>query len=122
VGDVVSAAWSMTNFADRDLTGGRLVLSLPASVDPVLGSSSILGASGEAIASAFTPEGYRLGTIRRGESINAVFDLRFARETGPPQSLLLALELDEGSSYVSEPVELEREQERLRRARLAGKP
>jgi uncharacterized repeat protein (TIGR01451 family) len=106
VGDVVSAAWSMTNFADRDLTGGRLVLSLPASVDPVLGSSSILGASGEAIASAFTPEGYRLGTIRRGESINAVFDLRFARETGPPQSLLLALELDEGSSYVSEPVEL----------------
>jgi uncharacterized repeat protein (TIGR01451 family) len=106
VGDVVSAAWSMTNFADRDLTGGRLVLSLPASVDPVLASSSILGASGESIASAFTPEGYRLGTIRRGESINAVFDLRFARETGPPQALSLALELDEGSSYVSEPVEL----------------
>jgi uncharacterized repeat protein (TIGR01451 family) len=106
VGDVVSAAWSMTNFADRDLTGGRLVLSLPASVDPVLATSSILGASGEAIASAFTPEGYRLGTIRRGESINANFDLRFARETGPPQALSLSLELDEGSAYVSEPVEL----------------
>ncbi len=106
IGDVVSASWSMTNFSDRDLAGGRLVLNVPACVDPVLASSSILGTRGDLVGAALGHDGFRLGAIRRGESVNAVFDLCFARETSPPQALSLVLELDDGSTYVSDTVDL----------------
>ena len=106
VGDSLTASWSMTNFADRDISGALLVFTLPASVDPVLANCTIAGARGETIATAFTNEGFALGTIRRGDCINAVLDLRFARETEPPQALSAALRIAGAETYVSEPAEL----------------
>jgi hypothetical protein len=105
VGDAVSASWSMTNAADRDLADVRFMLDVPASLDPILESSSIYGLRGDALAAAFTPAGLALGTIPRGESVNAVFDLRFGGDGGPPHAISASLRVA-GAIFVSEPVEI----------------
>jgi uncharacterized repeat protein (TIGR01451 family) len=120
VGDTFRASWSMTNFADHDLVGARLVFNLPASVDPILANSTIADARGEAIAAAFTPGGLALGTVRRGDSINAVLDLSFARESSAPHGFSAALHLGDKVTYESDPVELASRSRAL--LALAGPP
>jgi uncharacterized repeat protein (TIGR01451 family) len=106
VGDSFVASWTLTNFADHDLPGASLAFDLPASVDPVLANSTIAGARGESIAGAFSPDGYALGTVRRGDSVSAMLELRFAREATSPQALSVTLGVDGSAVYASEPVEL----------------
>jgi hypothetical protein len=95
----------MTNSADRDLADVRFVLDVPAALEPVLESSSIYGLRGDALAAAFTPEGLSLGTIPRGESVNAVFDLRFGGDGGAPHAISASLRAT-GATFASEPVEV----------------
>jgi len=106
VGDTFVASWTLTNFADHDLPGAALAFDLPESVDPVLANSTIAGARGEAIAGAFTRDGYALGTVRRGDSVRAMLEMRFAREATSPQALSVTLGVDGSAVYASEPVEL----------------
>jgi hypothetical protein len=106
LGDAATAVWSMTNFADHDLAGATLTFSVPASVDVVLAESSVQGSGGDAISAAFTTEGFALGTVRRGDGVNAVLGLRFAREAVAPEAIVATLHLGSEGSFASEPAEL----------------
>jgi uncharacterized repeat protein (TIGR01451 family) len=105
-GDSVTAAWSMTNFADHELAGARLVFNVPPSLAPVLESSTLQGRRGDALAAAFTRDGFDLGTVRPGDSIAAALALSVLAGDVEPGSLSVALRLEDGETFVSQRIEI----------------